>query len=143
MLLTESQSRIAIVTWALTWLPGLALATWRGAGLLPAGRLGRAVIEAGSVLSLPMLAFGLYTVSEAQRYALARGAPINYGYVGSVVQVAIPYAVSAAYLVWALRSQASQGKTVRWWGGLVLGLISVPLLVPGLLMAQLMVVVGG
>jgi hypothetical protein len=143
MLLNESQSRIAITVWALTWLPGLALATWRGAGLLRTNRIPRAVVESGGILTLPMVAFGLYAASDAQRYALARGVPITFGYLWSAAQLAVPYAVSAAYVVWALRSDASQGIAVRWWVGLILGLLSVPLLVPGLFMAQLMVIFGG
>ena len=90
-----------------------------------------------------MIAFWLYAASDANRYAVARGVPINHGYIASVAQVAVPYVVSAAYLAWALRPGALNRAHVRWWLGVILGLVSVPLLVPGLFMAQLMAMFGG
>lgn len=61
----------------------------------------------------------------------------------SVTQVAVPYAVCAACLLLARRSNTGPSATARWWVGLLPALLAVPVRVPGLLMARLMVFVGG
>jgi hypothetical protein len=143
MPLSEAHARIAIVVWSLTWLPGLALASWRAERRLRARHRWRALIEYAALLAIPLVSFGVYAFSDAQRYADARGGSVGWSSFLSVAQVAVPYAVSAAYLLLARRSNTGPSATARWWVGLLLGLLAVPVLVPGLLMAQLMVFVGG
>ena len=122
MPLSESGSFIAIGFWAATWLPGLAFAAWRMERLMRASRWPRALLEPVAVLLLPLLAFGLYALSDAQ--------------------VGVPYAFSAACL-WAIwRPGTAHPKESRWWIAFLLGLLSAIVLTPGLLMAQLMVFVG-
>lgn len=142
MPLSEPHARIAIVVWALTWLPGLALASWRAEGWLRAQRGWRALTEYAALLAIPMVSFGVYAFSDAQRYADARGGSVGWSSLLSAAQVAVPYAVSAAHLLLAMRSNTGRSATARWWVGLLLGLLAVLVLVPGLLMAQLMVFVG-
>ena len=142
MPLSESGSFIAIGFWAATWLPGLAFAAWRMERLLRAARWPRALLEPVAVLLLPLMAFGLYAFSDAQRYAQAHRTQVPWSTLLSVAQVAVPYAVSAACL-WAIwRPGATHPKESRWWIAFLLGLLSAIVLTPGLLMAQLMVFVG-
>ena len=143
MPLSEPHARIAIVTWALTWLPGLALASWRAEGQLHAQRAWRALIEYAAALAIPLVSFGGYAFSDAQRYADARGGSVGWSTLLSIAQVAVPYAVSAAYLLRPWRLSTEPSTTARWWVGLLLGLLAVLVLAPGLLMAQFMVFVGG
>lgn len=142
MPLSEPDARIAIVVWALTWLPGLALASWRAEGWLRAQRGWRALTEYAALLAIPMVSFGVYAFSDAKRYADARGGSVGWSSLLSAAQVAVPYAVSAAHVLLAMRSNTGPSATARWWVGLLLGLLAVLVLVPGLLMAQLMVFVG-
>lgn len=142
MPLSESGSLIAIGFWAATWLPGLAFAAWRMERLLRAARWPRALLEPIAVLSAPLLAFGLYALSDAQRYAQAHRTQVPWSTLWSVAQVAVPYAVSAGCL-WAIwRPGTAHTKESRWWIAFLLGLLSAIVLTPGLLMAQLMVFVG-
>ena len=138
---SESGSFIAIGFWAATWLPGLAFAKWRMECLLRAARWPRALLEPVAVLLLPLLAFGLYVLSDAQRYAQAHRTQVPWSTLWSVAQVAVPYAASAAYLV-AIWPGTAHPKESRWWIAFLLGLLSAIVLTPGLLMAQLMVFVG-
>ena len=142
MLLSESGSRLAIVVWAVVWLPGLAFASWRAERLLRARRLPRALLEPAAMALLPLLAFAFYALPDAQRYARAHGTSVSWGSYFSVAQVAVPYLVSAAYLLAVLGPSTSPPAGTRWWVGLLLGMLSVLVLAPGLLMTQLMVFVG-
>ena len=141
MPLSESGSFIAIGFWA-AWLPGLAFAAWRMERLMRASRWPRALLEPVAVLLLPLLAFGLYALSDAQRYAQAHSTQAPWSTLWSVAQVGVPYAFSAACL-WAIgRQGTAHPKESRWWIAFLLGLLSAIVLTPGLLMAQLMVFVG-
>lgn len=142
MLLSESCSRIAVGVWAATWLPGLALAAWRMERLLRTARLPRALLEQVAVMLVPLLAFGLYALSDAQRYAEVHGAQMSWGAYLSVAQVAIPYVTCAVYLLTVWRPGVSHPTESRWWVALLLGFLSALVITPGLLMAQLMVFVG-
>jgi hypothetical protein len=143
MPLSEPHARIAMVVWALSWLPGLALASWRAERLIRAERRWRALTEYAALLAVPLASFGGYALAGAQRYAEARGGPVGWGsLLLSIAQVAVPYAVSAACLLLPRRSNTGPSVPARWWIGLLLGLLAVLVLVPGLLMAQLMVFVG-
>ncbi len=129
--------------WAATWLPGLALASWRCARLLQVRRTVRALVEVAAIGSIPLLAFGFYAVSESQRIAQARGAPASLAAdVWPVAHVLAPYAVSAAYLLVASRRVAGAALPARWWIALLVGLAAVPLIAPSLFLAQLMVFFG-
>lgn len=142
MPLSESGSFIAIGFWAATWLPGLAFAAWRMERLLRAAQWPRALLELVAVLLLPLLTFGLYTLSDAQRYAHAHSTQVPWSTLWSVAQVAVPYAASAACLWAILRPGTAHPKESRGWIAFLLGLLSAIVLTPGLLMAQLMVIVG-
>ena len=73
----------------------------------------------------------------------AKGISFSWGgSLFSIAQVVSPYAVSAAYLLLALRPNATSSTAARWWVALLLGLLSLPVLAPGLLLAQLMVFFG-
>lgn len=146
MPLSEARSHTAILVWALTWLPGLPLACWRAERLLRARQAPRALLECAAILLLPLLAFGLYAVSGAQRYAQAGGEPVSWRSLLSVGQPAVPYLASmACLLLLTRRAGAGPGRptaATRWWVAFAVGLLAIPVLVPGLLMAQLMVFVG-
>jgi hypothetical protein len=143
MPLSESGSRLAVSVWAAVWLPAFFLACWRAERLLRASRVARATLELLALLSAPLLAFGLYSVSDAQRYAQAHNAQVSWGTLASVLLVAVPYAVGAAYLFVVLRGHVSPPMGSRWWVAALLGLLAVLVFAPGLLMAQLMVLAGG
>lgn len=138
----ESCSHIAVLVWAATWLPGLAFAVWRMECLLRTARRSRALLELVAVLFMPLLAFGGYALSDAQRYAQAHNVQMSWGAYLSVAQVAIPYVTSAMYLMTVWRPGASHPTASRWWVALLLGFLSAFVLTPGLLMAQLMVLVS-
>lgn len=143
MPLGESASRLAVSLWAALWLPGFLLACWRMEHLLRAGRWARALLEPLALLSVPMLAFGLYALSGAQRYAEVHHTPIPWSTIGSVALVAVPHVVGAGYLFAVLRRQVPPPSGSRWWIAALLGLLSVLVFAPGLLMSQLMVLAGG
>lgn len=142
MPLTESGSRLAASVWAALWLPGFFLACWRMERLLRAARVPRAIFELLTLLSAPLLAFGLYAFSDALRFAQARNAQVSWGALASVLLVAVPYAVGASYLFLVLRRQVPPPKGGLWWVASLLGLLAVLIFAPGLLMAQLMVLAG-
>lgn len=143
MLITAPIARLALLVWALTWLPGLALTAWRVERLLRARRRLRALAEALAWVLVPMSAFALYALPDAQRYAQAHGSAGSVGSLVSALQVAGPYAVSMAYLWAVLRPGVQAPERTRWRLATLLGLVAVPVLTPGLLMAQLMVLAGG
>ncbi len=142
MPLSESGSRLAVSVWAALWLPGLFLASWRMEHLLRASRASRALLEALVLLSAPLLAFGLYALSDAQRYAQAHGQQVSWAALLSVAQVSIPYGASATYLFASLRPGVVHPKGRHWWLAALIGLVAVLVAAPGLLMAQLMVLAG-
>ncbi|HEX5371611.1 MAG TPA: hypothetical protein VFW84_02645 [Aquabacterium sp.] len=142
MPLTESGSHIAIAIWAVTWLPGLVFAALRMEHLLRMGRVRRALVGHMAILLVPVLAFGVYALSDAQRYAAAHSTTVSWGSMVSVALVAIPFAAEAAYLLAALRPGIAHPSGKRWLRALLLGLLSVLVFAPGLFMAQLMVFVG-
>lgn len=142
MPLTESGSRLAVSVWAALWLPGFFLACWRAERLLRADRVPRAMLELLALLSAPLLAFGLYSFSDSQRYAQVHNAPVSWGTLVSVLLVGLPYAVGAAYLYLVLRRHVPSPTGSRWWVAVLLGLLAVLVFAPGLLMAQLMVFAG-
>ena len=142
MPLSESGSRLAVSVWAALWLPGFFLACWRAEQLLRASRVSRATLELLALVSAPLLAFGLYSFSDAQRYAQVHNAQVSRGTLASVLLVVVPYAVGAAYLFVVLRRQVPPPSGSRWWLAALLGLLAVVILAPGLLMAQLMVLAG-
>lgn len=142
MPIAESASRAALALWAVVWLPGLAGSSWRFERLLRAGRRRRACAEAVVIALVPVVAFALYALPDAQRHAQAHGAPLSWRSVASVLLVALPYAVSAAHLLTVHRPGMAAPRQARWWLAGLLGLLSVLLLAPGLLMTQLMLLAG-
>ena len=142
MPLSESGSRLAVSVWAAVWLPGLAVASWRMERLLRAGRLPRALLEVAALLSLSLVAFGLYALSDAQRYAQAHGAQVSWADWLSVTQVAIPYLASSVYLIAVLRPGTAAPTASRWWVAVLVGLVAALFTAPGLFMALLMVLTG-
>jgi hypothetical protein len=142
MPLSESGSRLAVSVWAALWLPGFFLACWRAEQLLRASRVSRATLELLALVSAPLLAFGLYSFSDAQRYAQAHNAQVSWGTFAAVLLIALPHAVGAAYLLLVLRRQVPTPTGSRWWVAALLGLLAVVIFAPGLLMAQLMVLAG-
>ena len=125
--------------WAALWLPGFFITCWRTEYLLRAAQATRAVLELLALLFAPLLAFGLYAFSDAQRYAQAHNAPMSWSVLTSILLVAVPHAAGAAYLFWALRRHVPPPPGSRWWVVALLGLLAVLVFAPGLLMAQLMV----
>lgn len=142
MPISESGSSLAVSVWAVSWLPCLVLASWRMEGLLRAGRMPRALLEAAALLAIPLLAFGVYALSDAQRYAQAHGSQVSWVDWLSIAQVAVPYVASAGYLVALLRPGVAAPRGSRWWAAILIGLVATLLIAPGLFMAQLMVLVG-
>lgn len=142
MPLSESSSRLAIVTWACLWLPGLCVAGWRAERLLRAGREARAVGDTLACLAVPLLAYGAYALSEASRRATALHATVSWGAWLSPAWVALPYAVSTLYLIVRHRRAPRPPMSARWWSAVLVGLLAVLGFAPGLLMTQMVVLVG-
>ena len=110
--------------------------------LLRARHLPRALLEAVALLLLPLVAFGLYALSDAQRYAEAHGTQVSWAAWLSVMQVAIPYLGSSAYLIAVLRPGTVATTASRWWIAVLVGLVAALFTAPGLFMALLMVLTG-
>jgi hypothetical protein len=104
MLVDDTTSRIALIVWAVTWLPTLALASARVArndGSVEGDA--RRFLEAVAALAVPMVAFGLYAWGATERYAAVHGRFDGIGVARSVAAVAVPHAVSVLALSFAAR----------------------------------------
>lgn len=145
MLVDDTTSRIALIVWAVTWLPTLALASARVArndGSVVGDA--RRFLEAVAALAVPMVAFGLYAWGATERYAAVHGRFDGIGVARSVAAVAVPHAVSVLALSFAARRARRRATPPpSWVFGLLCGLGSIPLLVPALFLAQVMVFFGG
>lgn len=142
MPLSASGSRLAILVWAALWLPGLAVACWRTEKLLRAGQVARSLAETLALLAIPALCYGAYALSDAQRYAQAHDTQVAWSAWLPAAFVALPYAVGTLYLAVRRRQSSGSAAHARWGMAVLLGLLAVLLFAPGLLMTQLMVLVG-
>ncbi len=142
MPLSESMTRLAIYAWAVLWLPGLALACWRTEQLLRTGHLARSIAETLALLAIPVLSYGAYALSDAQRYAQAHHAHLAWSALLPLAQVALPYAVGTLYLVMLRRRSPDSSAPSHWWIALILGLSAVLVFAPSLILSQLMVLAG-
>lgn len=146
MTLSPTAARLALLLWALTWLPGLWLYSVRASRLLQ-HRLGPReagclVVQGLLIAAVPLAGFGAYAVSQALLQAQAgRPAPV-VGTAVSVLQVLLPYAVCGLVAAWGRWRSGTPPAPPRWWLGGLVGTMALPLLTPGLFMTQLMVFFG-
>ena len=139
----ENISRIAIVIWSLTWLPGIVLFVFRVTHLWQSGRRTRAAIEGPLLVSIPVAAWGLYVWSDTMMQ-LAAGIPhVSAGTPTYLVQTAVPYLVSVISIFGLhLIMGAIDIRSTRLVA-IILGLIAAPIAAPRPFLSLLMVLAGG
>lgn len=143
VLLSTAHERLAIVVWALTWLPGLAVVAWYLARQDSARALLQGLIWAALVAALPCTGYGLYAWSETQRQLAAHVSTSQLPNLIAIGQVALPYLVCAAYSVHQFKRTRLSGARRSWLMSLTMGIAAALVLAPSLLLTQLMVFFGG
>lgn len=140
---SDSFANIAIIAWAITWLPGMFLLAYRATALIRVRKTKRAFVEALLIGAIPAVTYGGYLISDAALQRQASREVSSLGLAASVAQVSGPYMVCLLCAWWLNRKAAPDATSRAWWLVALAGLVSVPLLTPGLFMTQLMVVFGG
>lgn len=134
-----------LVVWCATWLPGLAFFSRRARTLFTRSARLRAAAEGLLLGAVPALAFNAYQwLSGSAPQLLSRGSQPAWRIFGlPALETMAPYAVAYVAFWWSRSRPASTPVTGLFWGPTLVAFASVPLLSPGMLLGQLMFLVGG